>query len=229
MKQNKQTKQILKNHKKQKKIIRGTVLSEDEFELESILAKRFELNGTTSYLVKWKGYDDTQNTWEPLRAFEKNPSIIVNYENKELFKFKVKTFKPVNVMSLQYIPAIKRKTKEEQKEQNLLGKKRNYSDKKEEKQTKWNREKTNSLDTNNLEKALENLLKNFSSKSNEIKVNPENLSNLRIKKILSIQEHKDSRFGCRFNVSYYNKDSKEDGKGWFDFEQLSRIYQNNKH
>ncbi len=35
------------------------------FEVESILAKR-KIRNSWSYLVKWKGYDDFEITWEPL-------------------------------------------------------------------------------------------------------------------------------------------------------------------
>jgi hypothetical protein len=36
----------------------------DEYEVEEILRKRVR-NGMTEYLVKWKGYNDADNTWEP--------------------------------------------------------------------------------------------------------------------------------------------------------------------
>jgi hypothetical protein len=37
---------------------------EDEFEVEKVLAHRTESNGL-EYLVKWKGYPQSENTWEP--------------------------------------------------------------------------------------------------------------------------------------------------------------------
>jgi len=37
---------------------------EEEFEVENILDKR-KRQGGTEYLIKWLGYDDTHNTWEP--------------------------------------------------------------------------------------------------------------------------------------------------------------------
>jgi hypothetical protein len=54
--------------------------SSDEFEVEKILRKRVE-RGRAMYLVKWKGYSNTENTWEPasnmncpdlIKAFEEN-------------------------------------------------------------------------------------------------------------------------------------------------------------
>ncbi len=41
---------------------------ESEFEVEAILDKREERDGkkwVTKYLIKWKGYPDEDNTWEP--------------------------------------------------------------------------------------------------------------------------------------------------------------------
>lgn len=34
------------------------------------------------YLVKWKGYSEKENTWEPQRNFSTNPKIIEEYENE---------------------------------------------------------------------------------------------------------------------------------------------------
>ncbi len=35
---------------------------ENEFEAERILSQKGQ-----SYLVKWKGYEDSENTWEPVK------------------------------------------------------------------------------------------------------------------------------------------------------------------
>nr|6V41_AAA Chain AAA, Testis-specific chromodomain protein Y 1 [Homo sapiens] len=36
-----------------------------EFEVEAIVDKRQDKNGNTQYLVRWKGYDKQDDTWEP--------------------------------------------------------------------------------------------------------------------------------------------------------------------
>ena len=36
----------------------------EEYEVEHILSKRI-VNSQTEYLIKWKGYDEDENTWEP--------------------------------------------------------------------------------------------------------------------------------------------------------------------
>ena len=40
-------------------------LSEDEFIVEKIIDKRVTKSGKNEYLLKWKGYSDRSNTWEP--------------------------------------------------------------------------------------------------------------------------------------------------------------------
>lgn len=45
------------------------------WEVERIIDHKKQRNGKNKYLVKWKGYDDSQNTWEPqdnLRLINKN-------------------------------------------------------------------------------------------------------------------------------------------------------------
>ncbi|KKA20573.1 hypothetical protein T310_5403, partial [Rasamsonia emersonii CBS 393.64] len=40
--------------------------TEEEYKVEKILAKR-KVNSQTQYLIKWKGYDTSENTWEPIK------------------------------------------------------------------------------------------------------------------------------------------------------------------
>lgn len=50
------------------------------YEVEKIVATRVNKQGKNEYLVKWVGYDATQNTWEP----EKNLSNVKDMLSKFL-------------------------------------------------------------------------------------------------------------------------------------------------
>src|SRR5467141_3058137 len=53
----------------------------NEFEVERIQAKR-RRKGITEYLVKWKDYDETSNTWEPVCNLH-CPDIVAQFHQQQ--------------------------------------------------------------------------------------------------------------------------------------------------
>jgi len=52
----------------------------DIFNVERILGKR-KNHGKIEYLVKWEGFSDDQNTWEPIKHLSNVSHLISEYEN----------------------------------------------------------------------------------------------------------------------------------------------------
>jgi hypothetical protein len=52
--------------------------NEEEYEVEKILAHRGE-GPQTEYLVKWKGYDHDENTWEPIEHLTNAQATLAEY------------------------------------------------------------------------------------------------------------------------------------------------------
>jgi hypothetical protein len=56
----------------------------EEYEVEQVLSRR-PIKGRDNeyeYKVKWKGFDDDENTWEPLAMFKNAPEAIADFERR---------------------------------------------------------------------------------------------------------------------------------------------------
>ena len=57
-------------------------LEDDVYIVEKILKKKRNEDGEIRYLVKWDGYESSENTWEPPKNFSRCPQVLESFEEK---------------------------------------------------------------------------------------------------------------------------------------------------
>nr|NP_001037070.1 H3K9 methyltransferase-like [Bombyx mori]CAJ18344.1 putative H3K9 methyltransferase [Bombyx mori] len=72
-----------------KKKKRNNIKNAEEYIVEKILGFKYE-NGKEYFHVKWKGWSDSENTWEPIENLDNCPAIIKNFLDEEETRFCVK-------------------------------------------------------------------------------------------------------------------------------------------
>ncbi|CAF1536197.1 unnamed protein product [Didymodactylos carnosus] len=94
----------------------GTSTGGEQFEIERIVDKRFR-NGRLEYLIKWRDYSESQNTWEPASNIEPD-------EERELLSEYEATSKSKSSTTQKFSPAGSAKDfRLKRKSDDMLGKK----------------------------------------------------------------------------------------------------------
>merc|ERR1711936_1518045 len=68
--------------RKKKKKGKKKKKAEAEYGVESVVSKRETEEGKVEYLVKWKGYDASENTWEPVENLDSSQELIDEFEGR---------------------------------------------------------------------------------------------------------------------------------------------------
>ena len=167
-----------------------------EYEVEEVVDKKIQ-NGIELYYVKWKGYSEDQNTWEPKSHFN-DIRFIEKYENslnknniKKEKTTQKKKFETSSDSENSYISLKRNKNNKKKEEKNKKEDKKNIKNNKKDKKDK--KEKDNKKNKKDKKDEKENNIKE---------------GKLGINKILKIKH-------C-----FYNEENQNFKDGIFEFEKL---------
>jgi len=74
--------EVKQSPKKKKKKGKKKKKAEAEYEVETIVSKRESEEGKVEYFVKWKGWNASDNTWEPVDNLQSSKELIDEFEGK---------------------------------------------------------------------------------------------------------------------------------------------------
>ena len=78
---------------------------DNEYSVERIIDKQYDLNGQVKYLIKWKGYDDSDSTWEPIENLY-CLDMIEEFEKNHETKKEIQTFVPIKEEDHSYLETL---------------------------------------------------------------------------------------------------------------------------
>ncbi|KAK9788400.1 putative Chromo domain-containing protein [Seiridium cardinale] len=64
---------------------------QSHFEVEELVGSKMGEDGTVRYCVKWLGYSDSENTWEPMENLRGCMDLVFEFDQKQQAKSKTKT------------------------------------------------------------------------------------------------------------------------------------------
>ena len=167
-----------------------------EYEVEEVVDKKIQ-NGIELYYVKWKGYSEDQNTWEPKSHFN-DIRFIEKYENS-LNKNNIKKEKTTQKKKFET---------SSDSENSYISLKRNKNNKKKKKDKKNKKKKDNKKNKKDKKDEKENNIKEGKLGINKI---------LKIKHCFYNEENEKNPF---FTIKFENEENQNFKDGIFEFEKL---------
>ncbi len=186
-----------------------------EYIVEEIVGKKIE-NGTEFYYVKWKGFTEDENTWEPRSHFI-DTTLIEKYENK-INKNKIKKEKKTEKKNFE--------RSSDSEDNNYLNLKRNKNSKKKEEKNKIEdnktikKEKKDKNDKKEIKESekKENIKKKKYKEDNNIKEGKLGIN--KIKKIKHCYFNDENEKNPFFTVKFKTEGNQNFKDGIFEFEEL---------
>lgn len=100
----------VKKKKSKKTAVKSNTSLNDSYAVEDIIDIRIE-NNTEEYLIKWKGFSNIENTWEPLENLHHCQNLVDEFKENNKAKQAIKTEGTENTENESTVPKSSKKTK----------------------------------------------------------------------------------------------------------------------